>query len=66
MQEVTLSKIAIIEVILAGLTPKNKLDPSVKKYIEKSGIEKVIIVGGENSISKSIEKEIEELSIPMG
>lgn len=43
------------------LTPKYHLDNSVKDYLQKNNINTVFIVGGENSVSRDIEKEIREL-----
>lgn len=43
------------------LTPKNSLDKSAKKFIKENNIENIIIVGGENSVSKDIEEELGEL-----
>lgn len=41
------------------LTPKDKLDKSVVKFIKsKNNIKRIIIVGGEDSVSKNIENEL--------
>lgn len=42
------------------LTPKNHLDNSVKRFLRKNKINTVFIVGGENSVSKNVEKEIKK------
>ncbi len=41
-------------------SPKNKLNKEAKKFIRNNGIEKVIIIGGENSVSKNVEQEIND------
>lgn len=43
------------------LTQSNKLNQYTKDYLKKHPIKNVIIVGGENSVSRDIEKEIREL-----
>lgn len=44
------------------LTNSNKLNKDTKEYIEfNKNIKKVIIVGGENSVSKDIEKDLEKI-----
>ena len=41
-------------------TPKNKLNKEAKKFIKNNGIEKVIIIGGENSVNQSVAAEIND------
>lgn len=43
------------------LTPNNSMDKYVKKFIKNNNIEKVIIVGGEESVSKNVENELRNL-----
>ena len=43
------------------LTPSNHLDSSVKKYLKSAKVNKVIIVGGEKSVSKAVENEIKSI-----
>ncbi len=43
------------------LTQSNKLNQYTKDYLKTHPIKNVIIVGGENSVSRDIEKEIREL-----
>lgn len=43
------------------LTPTNKLDVNVKKYIKDNNIKNIIIVGGELSVSKDVENELKSL-----
>ena len=43
------------------LTPKNRLDYSTREYIKKAGLENIIIVGGEKSVSKDVENELRNL-----
>lgn len=45
------------------LTEKGKLPPLVKNYIESNILEEVFIVGGENSVSNSIEKQLKNLNL---
>lgn len=41
-------------------TSPNKLYKEAKKFIKNNGIEKVIIIGGEKSVSKEVENEIND------
>lgn len=41
------------------LTPSNELDNRVAKEIKRLGVKNVVIVGGENSVSKKVEKTLE-------
>ena len=43
------------------LTPKKHLDPAVRSFLKNNPVRKVIIVGGENSVSKSVENELGHL-----
>lgn len=43
------------------LTEPNKLNSDTKSFIQDNGIENVIIIGGEKSVSKNIEKELRNL-----
>lgn len=43
------------------LTQSNKLNKDTAKYIKDSGIKNIIIVGGEKSVSKSVENELRNL-----
>ncbi|MGP1556443.1 cell wall-binding repeat-containing protein [Peptostreptococcus stomatis] len=43
------------------LTPKKHLDPAVRSFLKNNPVRKVIIVGGENSVSKSVEDELGHL-----
>lgn len=43
------------------LTHQNRLNTSTKEYIEDKNIKNVIIVGGEKSVSKNVEKELRNL-----
>lgn len=43
------------------LTKKTQLDSSVKNYLKNNHIKTVVIVGGENSVSSSVESEIRKI-----
>lgn len=43
------------------LTQPNKLNENTRDFIEENNIEKVIIVGGEKSVSKNVENELRGL-----
>ncbi|MBC2576546.1 cell wall-binding repeat-containing protein [Peptostreptococcus canis] len=43
------------------LTQPNKLNEDTRDFIEENNIEKVIIVGGEKSVSKNVENELRNL-----
>lgn len=43
------------------LTHQNRLNTSTKEYIEDKNIKNIIIVGGEKSVSKNVEKELRNL-----
>lgn len=43
------------------LTQSKKLNTDTKEYIKESRIKNIIIVGGEKSVSKNVEKELREL-----
>lgn len=44
------------------LTPKDKLNPEIKKFFETLDfVENIYIIGGENSISENVEKELKEI-----
>ena len=45
------------------LNPNDKLDDSVRSEIERLGAEKIIIVGGLNSISQEVEDELKALGL---
>ncbi len=44
------------------LVSKNRIDKSVAAYIKNNNIKKAIIVGGEKTISKNVEKNVERLT----
>ncbi|MDO5689225.1 MAG: cell wall-binding repeat-containing protein [Tissierellia bacterium] len=43
------------------LTSPNKLSPGIAEFIEENEIHRVTIIGGENSVSEEVEKELREL-----
>lgn len=43
------------------LTPADKLHEATKAFIAESGIRKVFIIGGENSVSEQVEDEVKEI-----
>lgn len=42
------------------LTQKDSLNESTKKYLKDKGIEKVVLIGGENSVGEKVVKELRE------
>ena len=42
------------------LTQKDALNESTKKYLKDNGIEKVVVIGGENSVGEKVVKELRE------
>ncbi|WP_101773829.1 cell wall-binding repeat-containing protein [Peptostreptococcus faecalis] len=56
------SPIATVNKAAILLTKSDKLNKYTKEYIENNDIKNIIIVGGENSVSKNVENELRNLN----